>query len=155
MGPSMRKHQLVHLGHAREVPNSLPLWSESRAASYITRRNSFAGLQSIHITGYFIAHHLPFKDRRMRKPGQLDPRLWPGFVVPQLANLFHSHWLESPLVSDMIECHLDTYPVVYLTAIRIAAVITLPINVFGLYCVYAKVSPICNQGKDRFRHRRI
>ncbi|VDO93710.1 unnamed protein product [Heligmosomoides polygyrus] len=41
----------------------------------------------------------------------------------------------------MIECHLDVEPRVYITSMRVLSAISLPVNLFGMYCIAFKSPP--------------
>lgn len=45
----------------------------------------------------------------------------------------------------MIKCHLDEEPRAYITSMRILSAVTLPVDLFGVYCIVAKSPPIMKE----------
>ncbi|VDO93708.1 unnamed protein product [Heligmosomoides polygyrus] len=48
-------------------------------------------------------------------------------------------------LSGMIECHFDERPVAYITSMRVLSAISLPVNLFGIYCIVYKSPPFMKE----------
>uniref|UniRef100_A0A183GH53 G protein-coupled receptor n=1 Tax=Heligmosomoides polygyrus TaxID=6339 RepID=A0A183GH53_HELPZ len=46
---------------------------------------------------------------------------------------------------EMIECHFDAEPRAYITSMRVLLAITLPVDLFGVYCIVTRSPPVMKE----------